>query len=150
METYRYAGAAAMVALHEREMRAFLAEWEDARGRGAALPATQDPDYVSYELLLRHVLGAARGYLRWMCRSLELPDPGLAEPPEAAALAARAEAYLETLLERWKTPLAGVEEERFFRPAHPTSAGVDLSVESMLEHAVLHPMRHRYQLERLP
>ena len=57
--------------------------------------------------------------------------------------------HLEHLLERWRTPLATVEEERFFRPGHPTRWGLDVNIESMLQHAVMHPIRHRFQLDEL-
>ena len=146
---YKYGGARAMVELHELEMRKFLAEWQNAQGRGLDLPESEDPDYASYELILRHVLRAARGYMRWICKSLDLPDPGIDDPPETARVASGAEEYLNHLLEKWRLPLAEVEEERFFRPGHPTSWGLDVCLESMLEHAIVHPMRHRHQLARL-
>ena len=60
---------------------------------------------------------------------------------------AEAESHLEHLRERWRTSLADVEEERFDHPTHTSGWGVDYCVDAMLEHAVMHPMRHRFQLE---
>jgi len=55
--------------------------------------------------------------------------------------------YMDHLLERWRLPLEDVEEPRFF-VTYPTNQE-DMSGEAMLEHAVLHPIRHRFQLEEL-
>lgn len=148
LEGYRYRGARALVLLHERELRAFLATFRRAQAWGVALPATDDPDYASLDALLRHVLGAAAGYLRWATRVLDLPDPGVDPTPPVAAIDAQAEAYLEHVLERWRTPLRDVPGERF-DVAYPSNWGTPYCVDAMLEHAVAHPMRHAFQLEEL-
>jgi len=44
--------------------------------------------------------------------------------------------------------LADVEESRF-DAIHKTRWGEDMSLQGMLEHAVMHPARHRFQLEEL-
>lgn len=143
---HKYRGAQAMIELHETEMRRFFDVWSQAHQRGLALPPSDDPDYAWTETLLRHVLEAARGYLRWVCRVLELPEPQIQEPPEVDTIASQAANYLDHLLDCWRDPLAGVDEELFFSPGHPTSWDLDVCVESMLEHAIVHPMRHRHQL----
>ena len=51
-----------MTLLHEEHLRAFVVVWRAARQAGVALPATADPNYASLEVLLQHVLRAARGY----------------------------------------------------------------------------------------
>ncbi len=146
---YRYRGARALVLLHERQLEAFLDVWRRAKAAGVALPATDDPSYASMEALLQHVLRAARGYMTWMCRVLELPDPGIRPAPETDAVEAEASSYLEHLRERWRLPLADVPEARFDRPEHVSRWGVVYCVDAMLEHAVMHPLRHRFQLEEL-
>ena len=93
-----------MVLLHDEHVRRFLVVWNQAQAASVVLPKTDDPAYASLETLLRHVLGAARGYMTWMCEVLELPDPQIRIPPEPTAL---------------------------------------------LEHAVMHPIRHAFQLEEL-
>lgn len=145
---YGYAGARAMVLLHERHLRAFLGTWRRARAADLALPATADPDYASLERLLLHVLGAARGYMVWICSVLGLPDPGIDPAPGAESAEAEAEPYLDHLLARWRLPLTEVAEERFGE-AYPSRWGVPYCVDAMLEHAVMHPIRHRFQLEEL-
>ena len=145
---YRYRGARALVLLHDAAMRELLPVWRRAKASGTALPATTDPDYVSLPALLHHALRASRGYMTWLCEKLGLPDPGIDPAPQADRVEAEAERYLEHLLERWRLPLAGVEEKRF-ESIHKTRWGEDMSCESMLEHAVMHPHRHRFQLEEL-
>jgi hypothetical protein len=147
--TYVYRGAEAMVRLHDSEMRRFFAEWETALSRGVVLPKSEDPDTASLAHLMRHVLSSACSYMEWICRVLELPDPKLDPVPEAKDIARLAEESLSKVLHRWALPLVEVEEDRFFRPGYPTRWGLDVCVESMLEHAIVHPMRHRYQLEGL-
>jgi hypothetical protein len=145
---YRHRGARALVLLHERELRNFLATFRRAQAWGVTLPETDDPDYASLEALLRHVLGAAGGYLKWAAKVLELPNPGVDKPPPVDAIDSEAEAYLEHVLDRWWSPLRDVPEKRF-EEVFPSNWGTHFSVEAMLEHAVVHPMRHSFQLEEL-
>lgn len=144
---YRYGGAKALVALHARHLRAFLATWRRADARALELPATSDPAYASHEALLAHVLGAAARYLDWMCEHLALPRPELETRPEAQGFAARADQYLETVLAAWEVPLRSVTEEVADTQAFPSRWGPPYTIDAMLEHAVMHPIRHGYQLE---
>jgi hypothetical protein len=148
-ESYAYRGARAMVILHERHMRRFLDTWKKAKASGAGLPQTEDPNYVSYDMLLRHVLRASRGYMTWMCEKLGLPDSGIRPTPGEDVIEAEAEEYLEHLLTQWKTPLSKVPEERFFKPLYTARWKVDYCLDAMLEHAVMHPILHRFQLKEL-
>jgi len=148
LSNYRYRGARALVLLHERALRELLPAWRHAKAARVKLPSTQDTDYASLETLLHHGLRAARGYMTWLCEKLGLPDPGIDPAPEASVVEKVAEQYIEHLLERWRLPLADVEETRF-GATHKTRWGEDMSSEGMLEHAVMHPLRHRFQLEEL-
>lgn len=149
LERYQYRGARAMVLMHEEYLRSFYQTWKDARAAGLELPAVEDPDYASMEALLRHVLRAARGYMVWSCKMLELPDPGIRATPEADAIVAEADAYVDHLLEQWRAPLAGVEAERFENKVYPSVWKVEYCIDAMLEHAVMHPLRHSFQLREL-
>ena len=149
MPGYLYQGARAMVLLHERHLTEFVEVWRTARAADLSLPETKDPDYESLEHLLRHVLGSARGYMKWMCGCLELGDPGIEEPPGVDRIAGKAGSYLGHILQRWRGPLARVEEERFVRPEYKSRWGVLYCIDAMLEHAVMHPIRHSFQLRSL-
>lgn len=143
---FQYRGARAMVILHERHMREFLPVWRSFARAGAPLPETDDSDYVSSQALLRHVLRAARGYMTWMCEKLQLPDPGIRAVPELDQIGAEADAYLEHLLQQWRAPLRDVPEERFGDATYESRWGIQYCIDSMLEHAVMHPIRHTFQL----
>ncbi|MFG0315939.1 MAG: hypothetical protein ACF8XB_01605 [Planctomycetota bacterium JB042] len=146
---YRHAGARALVLLHERELRAFVDRWRAARAVDLTLPASDDPNYASLDHLLAHVLRCARSYLTWSCEQLGLDDPGVRPEPPAASIAAEADAYLEHVLERWRTPLKDLTEEASEHPEYPSLWGPRYCIDAMLEHAVMHPIRHRFQLESL-
>ena len=148
LSNYRYRGARALVLLHERALRSYLATWRRAVAADVRLPVTEDPSYVSLQTLLAHGLGAARRYMTWLCEKLGLPDPGIDLPPQPQDVEKEAERYVEHLLVRWRLPLVEVEEARF-SAIHKTRWGEDMSLEGMLEHAVMHPHRHSFQLEEL-
>jgi len=146
---YRYGGARALVLLHDRHLREFLGVWREARARGVELPRTDDPDYFTSDTLLLHVLGAARGYMTWICEQLDLPDPGIEPPPAAGEIALRAEEYMEHVLAGWRKPLVDVPEEKFEPAVYPARWGTPYCIDAMLEHAVMHPIRHTFQLRNL-
>jgi hypothetical protein len=145
---YTDRGVRAAVILHDREMRAFLPVWRRALAQDPALPVTEDRAYASLGALGRHVLGAGRGYVTWVCRCLELPDPGIPMVPDADGIVAGADAYMEDLLSTWATALTGVPSHRL-EEVFQANWGTPYSIDAMLEHAVMHPLRHRFQLEEL-
>jgi len=148
LDAYAYRGARAMVILHEQYLREFVDVWRQFRVTGIDLPETDDPAYTSPAALLQHILGAARGYMTWMCEHLKLPDPQIDPVPDAADIEAKADAFLEHVLERWRSPLAGVPEDAFGEP-FMSRWKVPYCVDAMLEHAVMHPVRHSFQLQEL-
>ena len=75
LPAYRYGAARTMVFLHGQYLQEFLEVWQQAKASKIGLPQTDDPNYVSMETLLNHVLRAARHYMIWMCEKLALPDP---------------------------------------------------------------------------
>jgi uncharacterized damage-inducible protein DinB len=146
---FRYRGARVLVALHDEQMHRFLETWSSAKTEGVDLPRVDDPDYESLESLLGHVLRWSGTYLSWSCEKLGLPDPEIGPVPAADTIESDAEGYMADLLGRWETALCDVEADRFFKSDHLAPWGVPYSVEAMLEHAVVHPVRHRFQLEEL-
>ncbi len=149
MSSFAYGGAEALVALHEKHLREFLGVWREADRVGVDLPETSDPSYASREALLAHVLGCAARYLSWICEQLELPSPGLEEYPDPGSLSDRADCYLEEIFEAWGGSLRSLTEERAYEPAHVSRWGPPYCVDAMMEHAVMHPIRHTHQLRAL-
>jgi len=146
---YRYGAARTMVFLRGQYLLECLDIWQQAKAASIVLPETDDPSYVSLEGLLSHVLRADRGYLVWICKMLELPDPQIDPAPALDVIADQASSYLAHLIARWTTPLADVDEERFYRQEYESNWGVRYCIDAMLEHAVMHPILHREQLEEL-
>ena len=146
---YRSRAVRALVLLHDEHLRRFLVVWNQAQAASVVLPKTDDPNYVSLETLLHHVLGAARRYMTWMCEVLELPDPQIRVLPEPTDLSRDAVSYMEHVLEKWRTPLLDVDDDRLLTPEYPSRWQTRYCIDAMLEHAVMHPIRHAFQLEEL-
>ncbi len=149
LKEYKYSGARAMVLLQEKYLRSFLKTWREAKKLNIPLPETDDSDYESLDTLLRHVLRASRGYIVWICDKLNLPGPGIEPAPSAGEVEIAADNYLEHLTDKWRLPLTDVPEEKFFSPTYTSHWGVDYCIDAMLEHAVMHPIRHEFQLRNL-
>jgi len=138
-----------MVLLHEQHLRRFVHTWRLALAAPVSLPPTNDPAYASLGDLGQHVLDAAGGYMVWMCEVLTLPDPGIRSAPDAASIVLDADDYMEHVLERWRTPLREVPDERLETPEYPSRWQTRYCIDAMLEHAVMHPIRHAFQLDEL-
>ena len=147
---YRSRAVRAMVLLHQEHLRRFVQVWRLALANSLSLPASEDPNYVSLEALGRHVLSAAGGCMIWMCEVLALPDPGIRSAPDATAIVRDAEDFMEHILERWRaSPLREVSNEQLETPEYPSRWQTRYCIDSMLEHAVMHPIRHAFQLDEL-
>jgi len=140
----------ALVILHDDHLRRFVQTWRLAQASAVILPQTADPSYASLGALGRHVLSAAGGYLVWICEMLKLPDPAIQAAPDATAILRDAEAYMEHVLERWRaSPLREIPDEQLEAPEYPSPWQTRYSIDAMLEHAVMHPIRHAFQLDEL-
>lgn len=149
MDHYKYGGARALILLHERHLRTLLSTWKEAKAANIELPTTDDPSFASLDTLLRHNLAAAGNYMIWICEQLGLPDPDINEAPPVHEIEQQADSYIEHVLERWRIPLANIEEEQFYRPAYTSRWNSEYCIDGMLEHAVMHPIRHDFQLRNL-
>jgi len=137
------------VLLHEIYLKSCLKTWQETKSISVELPKTDDADYKSLDTLLRHILRAARGYMTWMCDKLDMPDPEIEKTPEADLIGAKADEYVFHLLEKWRLPLSDITEDKFHTPTYTSRWGVDYCIDAMLEHAVMHPIRHEFQLKHL-
>jgi hypothetical protein len=149
MEEKGYPGAEALVELHENYLRSFLEEWRRAKSKGVSLPETEDPAYRSLESLLRHVMLCASRYISWTAKALGLPPPEQPELPGEDEIEAAADHLLEDILEAWRMPLSHLPASVFDAGGHEAWWGTPYSVDAMLEHAVMHPLRHEWQLRKL-
>ena len=149
LQTYTYNGARSLVLLHEKHLRSCLETWREAKKLNVDLPATDDTDYQSLDNLLRHILRSAGGYMTWMCEKLNLPDPQIDQTPEPDQIESKADEYLSHLLEKWRSPLVEIPEEKFHSPTYKSRWGIYYCLDAMLEHAAMHPIRHEFQLINL-
>jgi hypothetical protein len=137
------------VELHEFELRRFHDAWRAFRVSGIALPETQDPNYASPDHLGGHVLRAARNYLTWIGECVGRPVTDVDLDNDTVSVAAKAERFLEDVLAAWRRHLPALEDADLETQGYRSRWGEPYTIEQMLEHAVVHPMRHRRQLERL-
>jgi crotonobetainyl-CoA:carnitine CoA-transferase CaiB-like acyl-CoA transferase len=141
MSTWSSRSVRALVLLHDEEQRKFLETWRRARAAGVVLPDEQTPDDI-----LEHVLRCARWYITWLSTTLEREDHTLVEAPSVARMADEGPAYLDALLAAYAEHFTTVPQAQLSREAG-VPWGVSYSVDSLLEHAVTHPRRHRLQLD---
>ncbi len=149
LKLYKYNGARSMVLLHELHLKSLVNTWREAKMLKIKLPETDDSDYQSLDTLLRHILRAARGYMTWICDQLNLADPEIRPAPEPEEIEGHADEYLMHIFDKWRLPLADVPEEKFHAPTFLSRWKVAYCIDAMLEHAVMHPIRHEFQLKNL-
>ena len=147
---FRSRAVRSLVELHEREMRSFVETWRRFVAAGLPMPeAHGDKSYEDRERLAGHVLMSARGYLtrigEWVGRPVSDVD-GSQDPYEVVK---RAPEFAEGVLGAYRRHLADVTDQEMEQQVHRTRWGELMSVEMLLEHALVHPMRHRIQLERI-
>lgn len=137
------------VELHEIELRRFYDTWEAFRASGASLPQTDDPSYASPAHLGGHVLRAARNYLTWIGECVKRPVTDVDPEDDRVSVARKGRAFMDEVLAAWRRHLAALDDAELAPAMYKSRWGEDYNIEQMLEHAVVHPMRHRIQLERL-
>jgi hypothetical protein len=137
------------VELHEIELNRFYETWQAFRNQGTPLPPSDNPSYQSADHLGGHVLRAARNYLTWICDCVQRPVTDLDGETDPARIAAKGRAFADAVLAAWRRHLALLEDPELAPQTYKSRWGEDYNIEQMLEHAVVHPMRHRIQLERL-
>jgi uncharacterized damage-inducible protein DinB len=149
LSSYKARGARASILLHEKHLRQCVEVWKQAKAVNLKLPTTDNEHYQSLETLLQHILGAAEHYMVWICEQIELPDPEIKPAPEIDKIEVEADSYLNHVLERWRLPLTQVPVEKFDAPTYIYYWDVGFTIGAMLEHALVHPIRHQFQLEAL-
>ena len=137
------------VELHEIELRRWFDTMERFRISGAGLPGSDDPPYQSPDHLKGHVLRAARNYLTWIGECVKRPVADVDLDADLLSLSGKGRTFMEEVLAAWRRHLAVLEDRELSPEVYMSRWGEPYTVEQMLEHAVVHPMRHRIQLERL-
>jgi len=150
MAQFRSRAVASLVELHSVELRSFLETWKRFRASGKPMPeARGDADYESPERLVSHVQAAARSYMLWIWEMLEQPIEGLPRIRDAAVIMPELEKFQADTLAGWEKYGALLADEQLAPKQYVSRWGEPHTIEQMLEHAVVHPMRHRRQLQRI-
>jgi uncharacterized damage-inducible protein DinB len=150
MPEFKSRAVRSLVELHETEMKKFFDVWDRFVASGLPLPeARGDADYQSRDHLVGHVVRAARNYLTWIGEQLGRPVTDVDLEADSLKIAPRAKDFVAEVISAWRRHMPLIADEELEPAAYKTRWGVLMTIESMLEHAVVHPMRHRIQLERL-
>jgi uncharacterized damage-inducible protein DinB len=147
---FRNRAVRSLVELHEREIRSFLEVW--VRFQAADLPMPEahgDECYRDANRLGGHVLSSARGYLTRIGEWVGRPVNDVDDTQDPCDIAARSSSFAEDVFAAYRRHLAEITDQELEQQIHRTRWGELMSVENLLEHAVVHPMRHRIQLERI-
>jgi hypothetical protein len=96
-----------------------------------------------------HVQGSARSYLLWIREVLGDPIAGLELIRDPAIIVPRIDDFMEETLDGWRRHLVDVTDEQLGPAQYRSRWGEMFTIDLMLEHALVHPMRHRRQLERI-
>lgn len=88
------------------------------------------------------VARASRGYLTGISEKLGRPET------DALKIARRAREFIKGVLKGRRHHFTEVQDADLEPALHMSRWGTQLTIESMQEHAVVHSMRHRFQLER--
>ena len=150
MAEFRSRAVRSLVELHAIELRRFLEIWSRFRSSGKPMPdARGDDAYESPERLAAHVQSAARGYIIWMAEMLGRPIREIQRAKTWQEVWEDFDGFTEQTLAAWEKHGALITDEEL-SPAQSFQSrwGDPYGIEQMLEHAVVHPMRHRIQLER--
>jgi hypothetical protein len=137
------------VELHEIELNRFYETWTEFRSSGVPLPKTSDPAYASPDHLGGHVLRSARNYLTWIGECTGRPVNDVDPDADVTRIAAKGREFADDVLAAWRRHLPALTDSDLSPTVYKSRWNEDYSIEQMLEHAVVHPMRHRIQLERL-
>jgi hypothetical protein len=114
---------------------------------------SEDPDTVSLRAICRHAVGAAHRYADYILEARGLPFADrFVLPPEAISDPAAVRPALAEMLRYTEQSLADWYEDP--APAEKTTFtvrwGPTYDPEMILEHAIVHLLRHRRQVERWP
>jgi len=147
---FRSRAVRSLVELHEQEMKSFLEIWKRFVSSSLPMPdAHGDESYADRERLAGHVMMAARGYLTRIGEWVSRPVTDVDDTKDAYEVVGRIEKFSDDVFAAYRRHLAEITTEELEQQIHRTRWGELMSVEQLLEHAVVHPMRHRIQLERI-
>ena len=111
-------------------------------------PDTKDEDCRSIQSIMDHVVGAGYGSSNYLRKEFginsDTPVYQINNAPEAISHFERMLEYtVQTLEGKWEMP-----DEEMSKTKIITRWGTTLDMETLLEHAIVHILRHRRQIEK--
>lgn len=149
---YRKGGVGAMMDEYERaatELRRVVHSLTDDDYTRIVDPHTKDEDCRSVQTMMAHVIGAGYGYASYIRKALSMPFERrprelVSRTDALTGLDAMLVYTSETLDGRWE-----MTDEEIQATLIRSRWGSIYDLEQMLEHAIVHILRHRRQIERL-
>lgn len=152
-KTYRNGAVGALMDEYERaneELYTVLGSIDTLTFLEEIDPETKDPDCRSIQTIMNHVVRSGYGYANSIrkqfgeARDKRKKDYGLASPAAARAAMEEMMAYtLATMTNRWNITYKEIIANDF-----TVSWGQTFDFEQIVEHAIVHVLRHRRQIER--
>ena len=151
-KTYRSGAIGALMDEYERaasELARLVGQIPDDEFARVVDTQTEDEDCRSVQTIMSHVVRAAYGYADYIREQFAIasarPQPRLLSRRESLEQLDAALRYTaETLEGRWE-----MSDEEINGTVIESRWGVVYNVEGLLEHAVVHILRHRRQIEKV-
>lgn len=149
--SFRKGGVGAMMDEYERavaELSTLVSGLSDAEYEAVRDLETQDESCRSIQTIMHHVVRAGYGYATYIRTAFgtptERPQVPLPSRSDCAKMLSEVMAYNEATLEgKWQMP-----DEEIVKVRMDVPWGVTYDLEQLLEHAIVHILRHRRQIER--
>ena len=150
-KAYRKGALGALMDEYERtasELRRLVEQIPDNEFVRIVDPQTSDENCRSIQTIMAHVVSAGYGYADYIrplfsISSTRTPKRLLSREESVAQLEAMLEYTAQTLEGRWE-----MTDEEIESMTIPSRWGVTYNLEQLLEHAIVHILRHRRQIEK--
>jgi uncharacterized damage-inducible protein DinB len=150
-KTYRSGAIGALMDEYERaasELRRLVERIPDEEFVRVVDPETNDEDCRSVQTIMSHVVRAGYGYADYLREQFSIastrpPNRLLSRQESLEQLEAALRYTAQTLEGRWE-----MSDEEITGAVIKSSWGVVYDVEQLLEHAIVHVLRHRRQIEK--
>lgn len=150
-ESFREGAVGALMDEYERaagELRRLVAHLSEEDAARVVDAETEDEACRSVQAIMSHVVNASYGYADLLRKSFSVPS---ARPPRALLTHAEALERLDAALAYTAETLAGrwrMTDAEITGAVIQSGWGVRYDVEQLLEHAIVHVLRHRRQIEK--
>jgi uncharacterized damage-inducible protein DinB len=150
-KSYRSGGVGAMMDEYERaasDLVRIVSDISDAEFEHERDARTADPHCRSVQTITNHVIGSGYGYADYIRQAFSVPSGRPVLQLLARSLSLDQIKHMlaytaETLEGRWE-----YSDEQVSAVRINSRWGVQYDMEQMLEHAIVHILRHRRQIER--